>query len=218
MAENYSFRSAVNGFNRNDVISYIEALLEEKAALEIRVNALEEEIKTLNDENDTLRTVIVDESEKKETDDKCNQCEIEKVYEARLGAAMLDAKRFSEILVKEANDKASGLFADAYASADDTSLRAKKISQNVVDINKQFNAAFKALLDNMNALGASLEGFKKEVKASGAKFDYKTDFAPTPGENTEASAVKASDDQKNAGNDVNFDDADEFDFRVDLHD
>ncbi|MBO5395295.1 MAG: hypothetical protein J6A97_00275 [Clostridia bacterium] len=300
MAENISFRSSMNGFNRNDVMAYIDTVLAEKAELQIKVAAiekdidvikaeceeeisnskntvlnfaetvakLEEELSELKKDNESLRAVVSQanekellknseiaaekellgarenqykaeieelkakiselENEKTEADnhtDKCADCDIAKVYEARLGAAMLDAKRFSEILVKEANDKASDLFADAFSSAHATSVKAGAIAQSITDISNQFNVSFKVLLDNMKALGSTLDSFKNDVKLTGEKFDFTTDFVAFTGETAEKTApvkpveVSVTEDIIPARKrNVNFDDADEFDFRVDVND
>ncbi|MBR3768094.1 MAG: hypothetical protein IKL10_07650 [Clostridia bacterium] len=217
MSENYSFRSAMNGFNRNDVIIYIDGVLAEKARAEEKVAALEKELESLRGENEALKKAIDEENEKKSNNEKCSECDVSKVYEARLGAAMLDAKRFSEILVKEANDKASGIFSNAYASADATSTKAKSISQNISDINNQFNLAFKVLLDNMNSLGKSLDLFKREVQQTGSKFDFLTDFVPVENDSHLKHTIETVVPQIGSS-DVNFDDADEFDIRVDIND
>lgn len=304
MAENFSFRSSMNGFNRNDVIAYIDNLLAEKTALEVKaancekaiedvktkseeeinnykntvlnsaigneatIARLEEELRQQKEDNDTLREILEQSKEKDQLKEleitaekellkvkenkyleeinelkakvseleneieaathkqetKCVDCDIAKVYEARLGAAMLDAKRFSEILVKEANDKASDLFADAFSSAHATSVKAGAISERITDISNQFNASFKDLLDNMKALGATLDSFKTDVKLTGEKFDFTTEFAAITGEAVQAAAenseeIPVTEDIIPARKrNVNFDDADEFDFRVDVND
>ncbi len=307
MADNISFRSSMNGFNRNDVIAYIDIVLKEKAELQIKVAALEKDLEDTkakceeeinncknsvldsaagNEEtiakleaelvdrktdNETLRAVIAQANEKERLKDseiaaekelliakenqykaeieqlkakiselendksdaenkqneKCADCDIAKVYEARLGAAMLDAKRFSEILVKEANDKASDLFADAFSSAHATSVKAGAIAESITDISNQFNVSFKVLLDNMKALGSTLDSFKKDVKITGEKFDFTTEFAAFTGEkSSEVTSVSAETAELTVNEDiipalksnVNFDDADEFDFRVDVND
>ncbi len=301
MAENISFRSSMNGFNRNDVMAYIDTVLAEKAELQIKVAAIEKdidsikaeceekisnsqnsvlnfaetvakletEISDLKTDNENLRAVLaqanekellkdseisaekellsarenqykveiehlkakISELENEKTEsadkhiDKCADCDIAKIYEARLGAAMLDAKRFSEILVKEANDKASDLFADAFSSAHATSVKAGAIAQSITDISNQFNVSFKVLLDNMKALGTTLDSFKSDVKLTGEKFDFTTEFAAFIGETAEDTApvktdeIPATEDVIPAlKRNVNFDDADEFDFRVDVND
>ncbi len=284
MADNISFRSSMNGFNRNDVISYIDALLAERSSLLLRISNLEKQItdvKTdcekqintyrdsalnsacsnestisrleneaaaLKAENAALAAAFEAKTEKEaaltaeleasklanaalmnemsayedKKSDKCADCDIAKVYEARLGAAMLDAKRFSEILVKEANDKAADLFDNAFSSAQLTSEKAGAIAESITEISNQFNVSFKVLLDNMRVLGKTLDSFKNDIKLTGEKFDFTTDFVSLTGE----SAIEISFDAADAKDDVitlrktdvNFDDADEFDFRVDVND
>ncbi len=219
MSESYSFRSSINGFNRTDVLAYIESILNEKAGLAAKISSLEESIAEIRADNEKLLKELDEKKQLADSGDKCTDCDISKKYEARLGAAMLDAKRFSEILVKEANDKASELFKDAYASADVTSVKVQNLSHDIVDINNQFNQSFKLLLDNMNSLAKSLESFKKDTKVSGNKFNFSTDFSTD--NNTKYPEIRLNDNVgvNVAGHrDVNFDDADEFDIRVDVSD
>lgn len=214
MSDTYSFRTSINGFNRTDVLSYIDSLLKEKEAVTAEINALNERVAALENENISLKKELSDQKAEIENFNtasaKCDDCDISKKYEARLGAAMFDAKRFSEILVKEANDKASALFAEAYDSADKTSVGVQKIAHDIVSINSQFNQSFKALLDNMNALAKALETFKKETRASGKKFNYSTEFS------AEKNSIQLDFAYTESSTDVNFDDADEFDIRVDM--
>ena len=287
MSENYSFRSSLNGFNRNDVMSCIENILGEKSAaeekvsmLENSVSALEEkcsalekdlaaakneseqrksfyekqftdvktveikadglakELEKVNAENESLRVLLAKAQENTAVKDKCAECDIARVYEARLGAAMLDAKRFSEILVKEANDKASGLFASASASADSTSVRAREIASEITAIKENLVSSFNTLLENMSNLESSLDSFKANVTATGTAYNFSTDFVSAKETETVKEAVDVIEPAENAVSaadeeivaktqpeeesrlhikpDVNFDDADEFDIKVNL--
>lgn len=214
MSETYNFRTSLNGFNRSDVLNYIDTLLKEKEAISKEINARNDQIDSLENEINSLKKELEYLKNELENNNsataKCDDCDISKKYEARLGAAMFDAKRFSEILVKEANDKASALFSEAYDSADKTASGVQKIAHDIVNINSQFNQSFKSLLDNMNALAKSLEAFKKETKVSGKKFNYSTEFS------AEKNAIQLDLLYAEPTSDVNFDDADEFDIRVDV--
>lgn len=218
MSENYSFRSSMNGFNRNEVIDFIDSLIAEKKSISDKIAELEEEILKLRSENEALRTVISDKTES--ADDRCAECDIAKRYEARLGAAMLDAKRFSEILVKEANDKSAAVFSGAYDIAGKTTTDAREITQNISEISKQFAISFRALIDNMSTLTKSLESFQADVKNSGYSFLYQTDFSDssvTAEIPSAAAAVTKNSSRVGGTPKVNFDDADEFDIRVDVN-
>ncbi len=227
MPENFSFRSSMNGFNRNDVITYIDALIQEKQLLEVNLAAKDKEIFDLKAELNALKSSI-NNSKAADDNDKCSECDIAKVYEARLGAAMLDAKRFSEILVKEANDKAADLFADAFAAVEATSGKASEISRDLSDFNAMFNSSFKLLHENINSLRTKLDGFKGEVEATGGMFNFTTHFDDGGSDDDETAksdllnAEILTNSNKFADNatkrDVNFDDADEYDFMVDVND
>lgn len=176
MAENYYFRSAINGFNRNDVIAYIDTILQEKNSASSIAVELESKLKSAEAKIDELTRALKQSETIK--NDKCPDCKIQKVYEARLGAAMLDAKRFSEILVKEANDKASALFSDAFSCADQTSKTAGRIAQEIKAIKEKLNASLDGLVSDMLSLSSSLDSFKDNVEAIGGMFDFTTDFLP----------------------------------------
>ena len=220
--DNEILRAVVAQANEKELLKDTE-LAAEKELLGARENQYKAEIEQLKNKIAELESEKAS-SENKQSE-KCSDCDIAKVYEARLGAAMLDAKRFSEILVKEANDKASDLFADAFSSAHATSVKAGAIAQSITDISNQFNVSFKVLLDNMKALGTTLDSFKNDVKITGEKFDFTTDFVAFSGENAADTAAEklaempvTEDVIPSLKRNVNFDDADEFDFRVDVND
>lgn len=107
MSDGITFRSSVNGFNRNEVIKYIESLLKEKEELSFEIKTLEAQKKAA--ESELAKALENLEQEKQ----KCIRCDVAQKAEAKLGAAMLDAKRFSETLVRDAEARTSEVFADA---------------------------------------------------------------------------------------------------------
>ncbi len=230
---------SIKNENLEKLASY-DRQLKEMRAVELKSLSLEKELENALAEIENLRFLLQKTDGKSVEKDKCSECELARIYEARLGAAMLDAKRFSEILVKEANDKASGLFASAFSAADATSLKAKEIAAEISSINEQFNSAFRHLLDNMHHLDSSLESFKSDVNTTGTTFDFSTEFEPIKMNSAVFSSVDTGDSvsveknitvssSTNSGitveaehklhqnTDVNFDDADEFDIKVDLN-
>lgn len=223
MSENYSFRSAMGGFNRNDVIAYIERILCEKNGLSAEIQSLqncisemENEINRLKKEKESLTAELNEAKAQIASQNKCEDCDISRKYEAHLGAAMLDAKRFSDTLVKEANDKAYDIFDEAYKKADATLIDTAKISSEITELNAQFNRYFKLLLDNTKSLEKSLDGFKTEVRSS--KRPFATDNKAFK-ETLSASSQKTEASQKEVfrkHREINFDDADEYDIKVDM--
>ncbi len=223
MSENYSFRSAMGGFNRNDVISYIEKILAEKNCLVAKLqeaekinSQLENEVQFLKKDNESLNTELSEAKAKIEDSNKCDECDIAKKYEAHLGAAMLDAKRFSDTLVKEANEKAYGIFDEAYKKADVTAVNAGKLSAEIVDLNSQFNRYFKMLLDNIKGLEKSLDTFKGEVKSAKLPFACNEKLVTETIDSISDKSRSAEQEIFRHHRDINFDDADEFDIRVDI--
>ncbi len=171
MADNYSFRSSVNGFNRNDVMAFVEKILEESENQKEKIASLEKEIEAKNEEIEQLKADVDNNS------GKCDTCDIAKVYEARLGAAMLDAKRFSEVLVKEANDTAFNMLSAACETAGSTSKKADEISEEIRSIADSFNDAFNKLFEQMSTLGKGLKDFIGEIDTNSKQFVYDTDFS-----------------------------------------
>lgn len=171
MADNYSFRSSVNGFNRNDVITYIGQILAENEKQKQEIALLEEKLQSKNEEVEKIS------AELNENKGKCETCDIAKVYEARLGAAMLDAKRFSEVLVKEANDTAYNMLTKACSAAGKTSEKADCISEEIKKITVSFNDSFNNLFEQMSSLSKGLKEFIGEIDTNSKQFVFATDFA-----------------------------------------
>lgn len=242
MANEVSFRNAINGFNKADVMDYIEGLLQKenksvgveallrsktaelqsqlskaaqekerlskekdesaselqncRIALEKAQSArqeAEEALRNLKAEFENYKTERTDEvSADRQTDkadnampdiacvipDACTNCDKAKLYEAQLGAAMLDAKRFSEILVKEANDKVSRLLDSAGECALDTAKKAQFIADDVKRLTNNFNAVYTQLYKQMSTLVENLDGFAREAGVSGNNYSYHTEFVP----------------------------------------
>ena len=132
MSENSSFRSAFKGFNREDVISYIAELMERISAAEKNAEAMQGRLEGLESESAGLRDQFEEAVRQrdalagecarleKERDEQIKRCAVlerkcaefdslSKSTEEKLGAAMLDAKRFSEMLVQEANERAGAV-------------------------------------------------------------------------------------------------------------
>ena len=170
MAEFPSFRSSINGFNRADVLDYLKGLLNEKNALQ---SAL-----------DSARAAVAEKDAEIENYKKqLSQTQIERQNEQMLGRAMYDARRFSDNLVREANEKANAMLENASFAADDV---AKQVQSTIEE-----SAAFKAFCqdsmgridDKLNDLLQALAAFQKEVaerKDAANKKDAEPDEQEAP--------------------------------------
>lgn len=171
MSENYSFRSAMNGFNRSDVISFIENILNERETDRLRIVKLERDLSDSSRKIDELQAELSQNSAKNKNDsEKCDSCELVKAYEAKLGAAMFDAKRFSDILVSEANDKSFDILNQAAGVADDSAKKAKMIADSIKGFSLSVKESLGKLFSEMQGLSDRLGGFCGEVKDGSARF------------------------------------------------
>ena len=202
MTENVSFRSAFNGFNREDVVGYIAGLMEkikagEAEAQELKNKAGEQEhavaewqmkYETLEAEKQRQADLLAALEEKCASQKSRIEALEEQLGESdrrsrnnevKLGAAMLDAKRFSEMLVQEANDRAGNVYRIAGESVTESTARAKEIKDQMKALSEEFERTMGSLRKNMNELIDGMDDFNEEIKDNGAKFLYQSEFSGT---------------------------------------
>ena len=200
MADNSSFRSAFKGFNREDVVGYIAGLMEKIAAGEKTAAALQEQLEAketecgaLQENLEQMKTNFAALEEKyaaleqereaqaqhsEELDRKCREYDKQsKANEEKLGAAMLDAKRFSEMLVKEANDRAGEVYQNAFAAVSDSAVSAKEIEAKMKTLSEEFDSAMGDMRRTMRELIGNMSKFKESVQDNGARFVYRSEFS-----------------------------------------
>lgn len=191
MQENFSFRTSFKGFNREDVINYINKILEESSDNISRIASLESEIAGLNVQlsdlklsNERLTAENRNLIEEKEYEQKRAESyadkSLEEKYEARLGSALMDAKRFSDLLIQEANDKCSTLFSSASEAADKSSVVAKAISEELQKVSVSVSSTLSILTKNMRLISDSLKNFSNEAESKKEQFDFHSDFKTEP--------------------------------------
>lgn len=141
MAANQNFRSALNGFNREDVVQYIEYMNNKHAS---RVNQLTTEIQTLSAELSQLRERPDLSAELAESQAKCAALEQE-IAALRMQAESrpqteneLEAYRRAERAERIANERvsqlyqqANGALADATVRVDETAIRVSELADKV---------------------------------------------------------------------------------------
>ena len=172
MREEMKFRTAVNGFNKSDVMHCIEKLMAEKKEQKKTIKKLEEELQTCKDELDRCSTEAAN---AKKSD--CENCEAAKMAQAQLGAAMLDAKRFSEMLLKDANDKAASVINNAAASVALSTESANMLAEELKQAKDKFNTTLESLQETLSGIILEFMDYQQNLDSQGGDFKYNTDFS-----------------------------------------
>lgn len=149
MSATYNFRSAFNGFNREDVVHYIEYINSKNAA---QVNQLKSDLAAAQQESQTLRSGMELEAQVAELTAKCAAlaAELEAVTAQRDEAIAqqaqlqsrsdeeLEAYRRAERMERQAQErtqamyeKANAIVADATVKVDEASLTISGIADEV---------------------------------------------------------------------------------------
>ncbi len=170
MLDDMKFRNAVNGFNKNDVMACIESLLQENANQKKKIKDLEDALFLSRSE---LEQVKADSTAK----DMCEQCDAAKAAQAQLGAAMLDAKRFSELLLKDANDRSAQVLNNAADQVADSTVTATALSDALKTAKENFIGSLDSLQDELTAIILSFMEFRTDLDKKGQEFKFTTDFA-----------------------------------------
>lgn len=153
MSESIKFRSSVNGFNRNEVISYIENILKEKEQLLRENELLKAECAARGEEAEAVRKELAEEKK------KCDGCDIARKAEAKLGATMLEAKRFSESLVNDAQSRVKSVFDAASLKASSAANTAGQISDKLFEVLKMCNDTVSDVAKNVDGIKEMLASF-----------------------------------------------------------
>lgn len=170
MAQTISFRSAVNGFHRGDVVKYIGELMEENADLKKQVETLRVLGKTLTAETGAQKAEIERLQaalEKAETKSKDGGRQLDA---ARLGEAMYDARRFSDLLISEANAKTAAMFSKAAETADGSSERIQALTAQTAALQAQIEEAFAGISAKLAALDGEMQAFSGGITGDQAAF------------------------------------------------
>ena len=155
MANQY-FRSAFRGFNREDVVRYIEYMNQQHTA---QVNQLKNQLQALKDNNNTdeLRRQL------DAANARCQELEQALVL-ANEGQAVvsataeeLEAYRRAERAERLAMDRAGQIYAKANAVLSDATLKAEEASNGLADIAQQITQQFTSYQDSIQATRNTLQ-------------------------------------------------------------
>ncbi|HPU66701.1 MAG TPA: hypothetical protein PLK57_01430 [Clostridiales bacterium] len=186
MQKEHIFRRAfMGGFNREDVLRYIEELKLNESLLMRKFKEKEEELsRTLLEKEVQFKDALAaKDRELSEANEKISrlqsdiaialkECERLKAESDKkeaiaqqLGNAIIDARKYSDQLIERSKQEAKRIDEATAKTVDTVS---QKIDELELDINKtarQFATAFNALLDELEELKNSLSGFStKEVE------------------------------------------------------
>ena len=150
MLELPTFRSSINGFNRTDVIEYVKEMLDENALLASQLRQAQEEITSMQAEIEEYQKQISDQQTQKQN-------------EQVLGRVMYDARRFSDTLVQEANDKANDMLDNAAQTAEEIAQNVDEIAQQADNLSAFFMDAMEEINAQFTGLTDTLRNFNKEV-------------------------------------------------------
>ncbi len=159
MAQTITFRSAVNGFHRGDVVKYIGELMEENAALKQQVETLRVLGKTLTAETGAQKAEIERLQAALEKAQTKGQEGGRQLDAARLGEALYDARRFSDLLIGEAREKTGAMFDRAARTADGSSERIGALTAQTAALQAQIEEALSGIEANLAALDGEMRAF-----------------------------------------------------------
>jgi chromosome segregation ATPase len=186
MPSDFIFRKAsFGGFNRDDVIAYINSmkLNEEKLTSEINekdnlIKELNEKLADCNNKNEQIKTEY---EEKISELNKCHINEIECIRneyeekipngiladrsaEERVGSAMIDVRRYADLLIQETCDKIEKMSDDADNATAKTLSRVLDISSGIQTFSDKLNSILKDILEENETICKELTGFKGTLR------------------------------------------------------
>lgn len=170
VAQTFTFRSAVNGFHRGDVVKYIGDLMEENASLKKQVETLRVLGKTLTAESASQKAEIERLQAALQQAEARPRESGRKLDAARLGEAMYDVRRFSDLLISEANEKTGALFSKAADAAEGAEERLDTLSFRTAELENETAQAFADIKAKLDALSAELNAFRSGVTEDTAGF------------------------------------------------
>lgn len=186
MPSDYVFRKAAfGGFNREDVIAYISTLLGEISSykdtienanklneeLTAKLNDAEARYNALQQEYEKQIEILCEshnqetESIKQEYEEKLQNCVLaDRTAEERVGTAMIDVRRYADLLIHETCERIEKMSDDADAATAKTLSRVLDISSGIQAFSDKLNGILKDILMENEDLCKELTGFKGTLR------------------------------------------------------
>lgn len=186
MPSDYVFRKAAfGGFNREDVIAYISKLIADNENMKKALDTAEKNNKELNDElvqsrneaekikaelQSEIEAII--ESHKTETENIKIEYEeklqnvalADRSAEEKVGTAMIDVRRYADLLITETCEKIDKMADDADNATAKTLSRVLDISSGIQSFSDKLNAILADILSENEEICKELTGFKGSLK------------------------------------------------------
>ena len=182
MAEEYVFRKAsVGGFNRADVMAYIEKQKTELAAEREKNSELEKTVAELKEHTDELNKKLADieEAAKKEQErfeDEKRRMEAEyaaksekltaQTPEAKIGKAIIDVRRYSDELLRETTDKINTAADETDKTIFNTLMAIENMSSDLKEFSSRLTWTIDGLLADIGKLSADLNAQTGNLKVN----------------------------------------------------
>lgn len=186
MTSDYIFRKATfGGFNREDVIAYISTIKAEEANIQASLaeekKKNEELSKLLQDAEEKLSAAEKDCESKIESITESHKSEIESIKqeyeeklqnsiladrsaEERVGSAMIDVRRYADLLIHETCEKIEKMSDDADNATAKTLSRVLDISSGIQAFSDKLNGILSDILMENEDLCKELTGFKGSLR------------------------------------------------------
>ena len=168
MASVKTFRSALGGFNREDVVRYIEYMNNKHNAeleqLKSQLQTAQEELAKV-DNTELLAKLDAAEAKVEELESKCTELETQLssgVSAAPLPDDELEVYRRAERAERLARDRAAQIYAQANAALADTTVKVETISDTMNDLCSQFDAKMQEGKKQLQDAVASLYAIRPE--------------------------------------------------------
>lgn len=186
MTSDYVFKKAAfGGFNREDVIKYISEVKANEAKLTADLDSAKKEISLLKEQINLEAQKSI--NSQKEWEDKLRKLEeshkneiesIKQEYEEQLqnsiladrsaeekvGTAMIDVRRYADLLMHETCEKIDKMAFDADEATAKTLSRVLDISSGIQTFSDKLNAILKDILTENEEICKELTGFKGSLK------------------------------------------------------
>ena len=186
MSSDFIFRKAsFGGFNRDDVISYINNMKLNEDTFRAQIAEKDNLIAELNEkiaynQNETEqikkeyeeKIIQLNESHINEIESIKNEYE-EKIQngiladrsaEERVGSAMIDVRRYADLLIQETCDKIEKMSDDADNATAKTLSRVLDISSGIQTFSDKLNSILKDILEENETICKELTGFKGTLR------------------------------------------------------